>query len=286
MVGAHQLPERVQQKVDATGGEVCTNVFFVGQSRQRSLQSGVLSSSSPPHVSSRRLALAGESGVMTTSEGVKIGAIGGDWDEAVWDYSTESAKAPDDGEEPVSGASARSHPSPVLDITDSTVRARTTRIQAAPPASLSSSSVQLSPSLLAPVLASPLLLPANASAPSSAAPTLASLKAPTPTGLDILLLQAPPPSISLLSPSCTKLDFAVGQGASPLADVLRRARPRYIFWTGGGEDGFWEREPFGWEGTGSGSDGRYTRAIKIGRFGGPPAEEGKKKARVSPLSHT
>ena len=39
MVGAHQLPERVQQKVDATGGEVCTNVFFVGQSRQRSLQS-------------------------------------------------------------------------------------------------------------------------------------------------------------------------------------------------------------------------------------------------------
>jgi len=85
----------------------------------------------------------------------------------------------------------------------------------------------------------------------------------------------------MLSPSCPKLDFAVGQGATPLGEVVRRARPRYIFWTGGGEDGFWEREPFGWDGTGSGSEGRYTRGIKIGRFGGPPPVEGKKKARVS-----
>ncbi|KAL7413774.1 CwfJ C-terminus 1-domain-containing protein-like protein [Mrakia frigida] len=175
MVGGHLLPERVQQRVDSTGGEVCSNVFFIGS---LSLLPLSLSSSSP---------------------------------------------------------SFPSLPFPSL-------------------CSLSFRSKQ-------------------------PAPTLASLKAPTPTGLDILLLQAPPPSLSMLSPSCPKLDFALGQGATPLGEVVRRARPRYIFWTGGGEDGFWEREPFGWEGTGSGSEGRYTRGIKIGRFGGPPPEEGKKKAR-------
>jgi hypothetical protein len=51
-----------------------------------------------------------------------------------------------------------------------------------------------------------------------------------------------------------------------------------VFWDGG-EDGFWEREPFGWEGPGM--TGRWTRGIKIGRFGGPAPKEGEKKARVS-----
>lgn len=129
-----------------------------------------------------------------------------------------------------------------------------------------------------PILASPHLLPPASSSAAASQPSLASLKNPQPTGVDILLLHSPPPSLSLLSPSCTKLDFSLGTGAVPFGDLVRRTRPRYIFWAGGGEDGFWEREPFGW----TGADGRYTRAIKIGNFGGPPAPEGKKKPRVRP----
>jgi len=53
--------------------------------------------------------LSGQSNVMTTSEGVKIGAIGGDWDEAVWDYSTKSSKPIVEGEE--EEVSSLSHPS-------------------------------------------------------------------------------------------------------------------------------------------------------------------------------
>jgi hypothetical protein len=68
--------------------------------------------------------------------------------------------------------------------------------------------------------------------------------------------------------------------APPLADVVKRTRPRYLFWADG--DGFWEREPWGWAGA-DGKDERFTRAIKLGHLGAPPPAEGK-PARVSYLA--
>lgn len=190
--------------------------------------------------------LKGESNVLNTSEGIKIGAIGGNYDPVLWD-TTLNPPADDSDPEPTA-----------------------------------SHTVNLTPSLLAPVLASPHLFPSSDVLPvlSGANLTLASLKAVPPSGLDILLLQTPPPSLSLLSPTFNQLEFNIGQGASPLVDVIRRAKPRYVFFMGGkdGEDGFWEREPFGWDGVGS--EGRFTRCIRMGQFGGPPPAEGQKKARV------
>ncbi|CDZ96519.1 Uncharacterized conserved protein [Phaffia rhodozyma] len=219
MLGSHALPEKVQAKIIETGGEICTNLFFVGQSN-----------------------------VLNTSEGIKIGAIGGNYDPVLWDAATNSSSE--------AAESEAAEPTPT-------------------------STVNLTPSLLAPVLASPHIFP-EANAPSALTGsnlTLASQKAIVPTGLDILLLQTPPPSLSLLSPSFNGLEFNVGQGATPLVEIIRRAKPRYVFFMGGrdGEDGFWEREPFGWDG--AGSEGRYTRCIRMGRFGGPPPLDGQKKAR-------
>ncbi|KAL7423731.1 hypothetical protein Q5752_001313 [Cryptotrichosporon argae] len=79
-------------------------------------------------------------------------------------------------------------------------------------------------------------------------------------GLDLLLFSAPPPFMSLLSPYAA-LPPSEAQQAPPFADVIKRARPRYIFWPGQGE-AFWEREPFGW--ANEGKEERWTRAVRLG----------------------
>ena len=95
------------------------------------------------------------------------------------------------------------------------------------------------------------------------------------SGVDLLLLSSPPPSLSLLSPSFPSIDFPLATEAAPLVDVVTKCRPRYVFWGEG--EGFWEREPWGWTSTGA-KEERWTRAVKLGALGG--AGEGGKKARV------
>jgi hypothetical protein len=124
-------------------------------------------------------------------------------------------------------------------------------------------------------IASLLSNPALAS-PQNAGDSLASSKAPS-SGIDLLLLTNPPPSLHLLSPSFSNLNFELAQAVDPLVELVQRAKPRYMFWGAG--EGFWEREPFAWDGD------RYTRAVKLGRLGGeqrPDAGPGGKRARVSP----
>jgi hypothetical protein len=94
-------------------------------------------------------------------------------------------------------------------------------------------------------------------------------------GLDLLLLPTAPPGISLLSSSFASSGVTVSQSALEVAELVRRARPRYAFWADG--EGFWEREPFGWQAAGGGEE-RWTRAVKLGQLG---AEGTAKKARVS-----
>lgn len=68
--------------------------------------------------------------------------------------------------------------------------------------------------------------------------------------------------------------------AEPVAEVVRRTKPRYHFvagaGVGAGEEGqamFWEREPFIW----AEEAGRVSRVVSLGAFGAPAPVNGKKQ---------
>lgn len=120
------------------------------------------------------------------------------------------------------------------------------------------------------------VLPGAAEGSLSAAKDAASALPTAFQGVDVLLTTSPPPSLSLLSPSFATSGVQLADPAPPLTEVVKAARPRYLFWSEG--PGFWEREPFGWPAPG-GKDERWTRAIKLGPLGA--IAEGGKPARVS-----
>lgn len=95
-------------------------------------------------------------------------------------------------------------------------------------------------------------------------------------GVDLFITTSPPPSLSLLSPSFPTSGISLGTAAPPLAEIIKLARPRYLFWADG--EGFWEREPFGWAGV-KGEE-RWTRAVKLGALAAVGKGAGK-PARVS-----
>ncbi|KAK4686926.1 CWF19-like protein 1, partial [Tremellales sp. Uapishka_1] len=140
---------------------------------------------------------------------------------------------------------------------------------------------QLAPTItkssISSILASPLLSPPSAVAAASLASARTSSEALPAAfhGVDLLLLSAPPPSLALLSPSYPSLAVPLATAAPPLLEVVKRSRPRYMFWGEG--EGFWEREPWGWTGS-TGRDERWTRAVKLGALGGEDVP-GQKKAR-------
>lgn len=79
MLGSTPLPPSVQTRVDSTGGEVCTNVFLITQGS-----------------------------VLVTSEGLKIGALGGDWDQVAWDEEgKQKVEVTTEGEEDGNEVSTR-----------------------------------------------------------------------------------------------------------------------------------------------------------------------------------
>ena len=127
------------------------------------------------------------------------------------------------------------------------------------------------------LLANPALNPPSSSEDSLASAKKTRVALPSAfTGVDILLVSSPPPSLSLYSTSFASLGFQLATPASPLSDVVVKARPRYMFWADGA--GFWEREPFGWWDR-NGKEERWTRAVKLGHFGVSPAD-GQQKPRV------
>ena len=98
------------------------------------------------------------------------------------------------------------------------------------------------------------------------------------SGLDILLTNAWPLSITQNSVTAPPLMEYISNIAAPLDDVVKLTRPRYHFTAGGSPSKFWEREPFAW--TEQAQLQRATRFISLGSFG----EEvlgGAKKPRVS-----
>ncbi|KAJ7632977.1 CwfJ C-terminus 1-domain-containing protein-like protein [Roridomyces roridus] len=89
--------------------------------------------------------------------------------------------------------------------------------------------------------------------------------------IDVLLTHAWPAAITNLSSAV--LPELASIGAPPLDDTIRRTKPRYHFAAGGGKPPmFWEREPFVWDD----EQGRVSRFISLGAFGGEPAS-GKKQ---------
>lgn len=114
--------------------------------------------------------------------------------------------------------------------------------------------------------------------------SLAAIRAGSSTSqlVDILLTNAFPAHITAFStaPLPTPIFPPPSLIADPLSDVVKKIKPKYHFVAGGGSQTpsqFWEREPFVWDG----EDGRVTRFLSLGAFGGPPPPG--KKPRVSEL---
>jgi len=112
--------------------------------------------------------------------------------------------------------------------------------------------------------------------------SLAAIKATTSTShlLDILLTNTLPSGITNLSNSpIPPPGFPTHVEADPVADLVRRTKPRYHFavGVGSGQESqvplYWEREPFVWDN----ENGRFTRFITLGSFGEVTPSSGKKQ---------
>ncbi|KAI0784379.1 CwfJ C-terminus 1-domain-containing protein-like protein [Abortiporus biennis] len=134
--------------------------------------------------------------------------------------------------------------------------------------------------------------PASANSKISSYTSLASIKASTSTSplVDILLTNTFPADVTALSSvQLPSPSFPTTEGAEPVADLVRRTKPRYHFVAGGGSKQtpmFWEREPFTWDD----ENGRVSRFIGLGAFGGESTPSTGKKQRwfyafsIAPLS--
>lgn len=86
-------------------------------------------------------------------------------------------------------------------------------------------------------------------------------------GVDLLLLQHPPPRIE--APSNTSAAQPPHAVSERLSELIAQARPRYMLWSSHGEGAFWERAPFGWTSSAAGSaEERFTRVIRLDRMAG------------------
>ncbi|TCD60562.1 hypothetical protein EIP91_009865 [Steccherinum ochraceum] len=125
--------------------------------------------------------------------------------------------------------------------------------------------------------------------------SLASIMSTTSTShlLDILLTNALPAGITHLSNApLPATDFPTNLEAEPVAELVLRTKPRYHFAVGANPSKqghvplYWEREPFLWDN----ENGRFTRFVSLGAFGGEAAPSSGKKQRwfyafsISPLS--
>lgn len=114
--------------------------------------------------------------------------------------------------------------------------------------------------------------------------SLAAIRASTASTqlIDILLTNAFPAHATAFSLAPLPSPSFPPSQSEPVAEVVRRTKPRYHFVAGGGTgEGhdeppmFWEREPIVWAEEG----GRVTRLVSLGAFGAA-APEGGKKQRV------
>ncbi|KAI0707677.1 nuclear protein [Earliella scabrosa] len=90
--------------------------------------------------------------------------------------------------------------------------------------------------------------------------------------VDILISNAWPSGITHFSAAPLPAPELASIGVEPVAEVVRKTKPRYHFAAGGGHPPkFWEREPYVWDE----DKGRVSRFVSLGAFGGEQAS-GKK----------
>ncbi|KAI0723917.1 nuclear protein [Cerioporus squamosus] len=119
--------------------------------------------------------------------------------------------------------------------------------------------------------------------------SLASIKSSTTSSqlVDIFISNAWPSGITHFSSAPLPAPELASIGVEPVAEVVRKTKPRYHFTSGGGHPPrFWEREPYTWDE----DNGRVSRFVSLGAFGGE--QPSGKKPRwfyafsIAPLSAT
>ncbi|RPD66453.1 nuclear protein [Lentinus tigrinus ALCF2SS1-7] len=119
--------------------------------------------------------------------------------------------------------------------------------------------------------------------------SLASIHSSTTSSqhVDILISNAWPSGITHFSSAPLPIPELASIGVEPVAEVVRKTKPRYHFASGGGHPPrFWEREPYTWDE----DNGRVSRFVSLGAFGGE--QPSGKKPRwfyafsIAPLSPT
>ncbi|RDX56437.1 nuclear protein [Lentinus brumalis] len=119
--------------------------------------------------------------------------------------------------------------------------------------------------------------------------SLASIKSSSTSSqlVDIFISNAWPSGITHFSSAPLPAPELASIGVEPVAEIVRKTRPRYHFTSGGGHPPrFWEREPYTWDE----DNGRVSRFVSIGAFGGE--QPSGKKPRwfyafsIAPLSAT
>ncbi|KAG6917921.1 hypothetical protein DXG01_000358 [Tephrocybe rancida] len=84
--------------------------------------------------------------------------------------------------------------------------------------------------------------------------------------IDVFMSNVWPSAITQLSNAPLPLPELASSSAAVLDEAIRRIKPRYHFASGGTVPQFWEREPYTWDD----EEGRVSRFISLGAFGGEP----------------
>ena len=97
------------------------------------------------------------------------------------------------------------------------------------------------------------------------------------SSVDILICHVWPSAITEFSSVPLPSPSPSTVGATPVDEVVSKIKPRYVFSSGGGRQPcFWEREPFVW----NDDNGRVTRFVGLGAFGGEPTGGKKQRVRI------
>ena len=79
-IGKNALPGSVQHKITESGGEVTDNLVFLGQ----------LSRASRRPFVGQRADRSGRAGVLTTAQGLKVGSVGGVWNQSAYEAGSST----------------------------------------------------------------------------------------------------------------------------------------------------------------------------------------------------
>lgn len=92
--------------------------------------------------------------------------------------------------------------------------------------------------------------------------------------VDVMISNVWPDPITQFSDVALPLPELASIGVQPAGDIVKSTKPRYFLAAAGGKPPvFWEREPYVWDD----EQGRISRFISLGAFGGEQPTTGKKQ---------